>query len=39
MTKTDQQDEELEAVDIIDHLAQQTYLDPHPIELMLRNHG
>jgi uncharacterized protein YbgA (DUF1722 family)/uncharacterized protein YbbK (DUF523 family) len=23
----------------IDYLAQQTYLDPHPTELMLRNHG
>ncbi len=23
----------------IEYLAQQTYLDPHPIELMLRNHG
>ena len=23
----------------IEYLAQQTYLDPHPSELMLRNHG
>ena len=23
----------------IEYLAQQTYLDPHPTELMLRNHG
>jgi len=23
----------------IDYLAQQTYLDPHPTELLLRNHG
>ncbi len=23
----------------IEYLAQQTYLDPHPIDLMLRNHG
>ncbi|MFT5359456.1 MAG: hypothetical protein ACI9KE_006699 [Polyangiales bacterium] len=23
----------------IDYLAQQTYIDPHPAELMLRNHG
>ena len=23
----------------IEYLVQQTYLDPHPAELMLRNHG